>query len=198
MKKILLILCIISRMAVVVVAQDNTSAMLKQIALLQVYIGYLEKGYDIARKGLKTIADIKDGHWKIDTRFFNSLKNVNPKIRDYVKVAAILQQQLQIVKVCGSLRKQGFNTDEVGYIHSVCDHIISECETVVDQLLVVLKDGSLTMSDDERITVIDSIYETVTDQYSFIKDYSERARLLLRSRLKDKNDINVSKVLRGL
>lgn len=195
MRKILLILFIVCKLSA---AQDNTSAMLKQIALLQVYIGYLEKGYDIARKGLKTIADIKDGHWKMDIEFFNSLKNVNPKVRDYVKVAAIFQQQVQIVRVCGSLRKQSFNTDEVDYIHSVCDHIISECETVVDQLMVVLKDGSLTMSDDERITAIDSIYETVTDQYSFIKDFSEQARLLLRSRLKDKNDINVSKVLRGL
>jgi hypothetical protein len=196
MRKILVILFIVCRL--LAGAQDNTSAMLKQIALLQVYIGYLEKGYDIARKGLRTIADIKDGNWKMDIAFFSSLRNVNPKVRDYVKVAGIFQQQVQIVQVCSSLRKLSFNTDELSYIHSVCDHIVSECGTVIDELLVVLKNGTLTMSDDERISAIDPIYETVTDQYSFIKDFSERARLLLRSRLKDKNDINVSKLLRGL
>ncbi len=196
MKKIFLILFVV--FSLTSMAQDNTSAMLKQIALLQVYIGYIEKGYSIAQKGLKTIGDIKDGHWKMDIEFFNSLKNVNPKIRDYIKVAAIMNQQVQIVRLCGSLRKQRFNTDEVNYIHSVCDHIISECETNIDLLVTVLKDDELHMSDDERISAIDSIYNKVVDQYSFIKDFAERAKLLLRARLRDKNDINVLKILNGL
>lgn len=196
MKKIIVIVLLVCRLPAG--AQDNTSAMLKQIGLLQVYIGYLEKGYAIARNGLKTIAAIKDGHWKMDIEFFTSLKNVNPKVSNYVKVAAILQQQVQIVRICASLRKQDFKTGEADYIHQVCDHLIAECETVVDQLLVVLKDAALTMRDDERIAAIDSMYETVTDQYSFIRDFSEQAGLLLRSRLKDSHDIHVSKKLRGL
>jgi hypothetical protein len=173
-------------------------AMLKQISLLETYIGYLEKGYDIARKGLKTIGDIKDGHWKMDTRFFNSLKNVNPKIKGYVKVAAIMDEQVQIVKLCSQLKKQAFNNDEVSYINSVVENLLNACETLVDELINVITDQKLQMSDDERIKGIDRIYDEVQDQYSFIKSFSEQAKLLIRGRLKEHNDINVSKKLRGL
>ena len=36
--------------------------LLQQIAALQVYIGYLQKGYSIAKTGLTTIGNIKNGH----------------------------------------------------------------------------------------------------------------------------------------
>jgi len=173
-------------------------AMLKQIALLETYIGYLEKGYDIGRKGLKTIGDIKDGHWKMDIEFFKSLKNVNPKIKDFAKVAAIMDEQVQIVRLCSNLKKLAFNNDETRYINSVAERLLNECEAVVDELTDVLTDQRLQMSDDERIKVIDQIYDELQDQYGFIKSFSEQAKLLIRSRTKEKKDIQVSKLLRGL
>ena len=45
--------------------------LLQQIAGLQIYIGYVEKGYSIAKKGLNTIGDLKDGHFSLDKVFFD-------------------------------------------------------------------------------------------------------------------------------
>lgn len=197
MKRLLIVLFIVFGFS----AGAQSSAivtMLKQISLLETYIGYLEKGYDIASKGLKTIGDIKDGHWKMDIEFFNSLKNVNPKIKGYVKVAAIMNEQVQIVKLCSNLKKQAFNNDEAGYINSVTGHLLNGCETLLDELVDVTTDQKLQMSDDERIKSIDQIYDEVQDQYSFIKSFSEQVRLLIRERLKEKNDIDVSKKVRDL
>ena len=197
MRKIFLILFIVR--GLLAGAQSSAiQAMLKQIALVEIYIGYLEKGYDITRKGLNTIGNIKNGHWKMDIDFFNSLKNVNPKIKSYIKVVAIMDEQVQIVKLCSELRKQTFNNDEVGYINSVIDHLLNGCGTLVDELISVITDQQLQMSDDERIKNIDRIYTEVQDQYSFIKSFSEQAKLLIRGRLKEKNDIQISKFLRGL
>jgi hypothetical protein len=47
--------------------------MIQQIALLQTYIGYVEKGYDIVNKGLTLIGDIKNGDFKLHNEFFNGL-----------------------------------------------------------------------------------------------------------------------------
>ena len=73
--------------------------LIKQIALLEVYIGYLEKGYDIAKKGLTTISDIKNGDLHLHLDNFNSLKTVNPRVKKYVKVVDIVTLQLQIFQV---------------------------------------------------------------------------------------------------
>src|SRR5258706_5117957 len=129
---------------------------LKQIALIKIYIGYLEKGYDIARRGLHTISDIKNGHWKLDIDFFNSLKNVNPKIKNYIKVAAIVDYQMKIIKECSRIKKQLFNDVEIVYIKSVADHLVSQAGILIDQLAAISTDSKFQMSDDERIKNIDS------------------------------------------
>ena len=109
-----------------------------------------------------------------------------------------MNEQVQIVKLCSKLKKQTFNDNEVSYINSVTEHLLNECETLVDELISVITDQQLLMSDDERIKNIDRIYAEVQDQYSFIRSFSDQAKLLIRGRLKEKNDIQVSKLLRGL
>src|SRR5438046_646086 len=73
--------------------------LLEQILALKTYIGYAEKGYSIASKGLNTIKDIKDGDFNLHDNFFNSLSAVNPQVKKYSKVAAIIAMQISIGKV---------------------------------------------------------------------------------------------------
>ena len=65
----------------------------QQIALLQVYTGWLEKGYHIARQGLTLIGKIKDGEFNLHTGYFNNLSAVNPNLRRLGVVADILEQE---------------------------------------------------------------------------------------------------------
>jgi len=46
--------------------------LIQQIAALQVYIGYVSKGYSIAKKGLNTIQDIKHGDFDLHKNYFNN------------------------------------------------------------------------------------------------------------------------------
>ncbi|MES1216914.1 MAG: hypothetical protein ABUT20_15470 [Bacteroidota bacterium] len=178
--------------------QDAIPTMLKQVALIETYIGWLEKGYSIARKGLTTIGDIKGGHWKADIEFFNSLKNVNPAVKKYTAVAAIIGQQTFIVRICHQLRGLNFNPGEISYVKAVADHLIDECTGLTDQLTMVLTDKKLQMSDDERINAIEKIYAAVYDQYSFIKAFSDQAAQLAGCREKEKHDIKFSRSIRGI
>src|SRR4051812_14383767 len=71
--------------------------LIEQIAAFQMYLGYVQKGYSIARKGLTTIGNIKKGDFNLNNDFFSSFKSVNPTIRNYSKVAEIIAFQIKIV-----------------------------------------------------------------------------------------------------
>ena len=45
--------------------QTQKHYLVEQIAALQVYLGYVKKGYDIASKGIHTISDIKNGEFNL-------------------------------------------------------------------------------------------------------------------------------------
>lgn len=178
--------------------QNDAKEGIKQIALLQLYIGYLQKGYSIARNGLNTISNITDGHWKLDTRFFNSLKIVNPEIRRYAKVVAIFDYQVRIVQLCSDLRKKGFEREELVYVNKVVTGLLTDCQGFIDLLTAIIANSRLQMSDDERIRVVDNIYKEMLGQYEFARSFNNEAGLLLLQRKKDLNDVKVVKQLNGL
>ncbi len=70
----------------------------QQISALQQYIGYAQKGYSIATKGLNAIQNIKHGDFNLHNNFFNSLSAVNPGISKYSKVSALIVLQISIAK----------------------------------------------------------------------------------------------------
>src|SRR5450432_350872 len=76
----------------------DLKSMGKQIALLQLYIGWLDKGYSIARSGLNLIGEIKQGDLNIHNVFFSSLGDVSPIIRRCARVAAIIELVQSVTK----------------------------------------------------------------------------------------------------
>jgi len=70
--------------------------LLQQIAALQLYLGYVKKGYEVVNKGLITVRNIKNGDFNLHRDFLGSLKRVNPKIKKYAKVADIIAYQVRI------------------------------------------------------------------------------------------------------
>lgn len=177
--------------------------LLQQIAALQVYIGYVQKGYSIAKQGLNTISDIKHGEFNLHKDYFNSLKTVNPKIKNYRKVADIIVLQVNIGKIYKDAVKKvkqssSFNADEISYINSVFERLIDDCAKTIDELITVTTSNQLEMKDDERLKRIDDLYGDMQDKYSFVQAFSNRAKLLAASRIKEQNDIQSSRAINGI
>lgn len=170
-------------------AQSQTIQLyLQQIAANKLYIEYLQKGYRIAKNGLATISNIKNGHWNLDKDFFARLHNINPKIRNYAKVADIIALNIKIVRKSKTALKQAgsadlFNSGEIGYFDKVFTVLLDDCMKVTDELLLLLTANELTMSDDERIKRIDLLYADMQDKYVFVNSFS--------------NDINVMSLQRN-
>ncbi|MEI9945832.1 MAG: hypothetical protein WDN26_16625 [Chitinophagaceae bacterium] len=182
--------------------QTQIKYLLQQIAANKVYIEYLGKGYKIARQGLGTINDIKSGDFKLHLNFLDSLWIVNPKIKNWAKVAAIVASQLRIVRngvqaiknVCESGQ---FNSDEVDYCKVVFDNLFTECLKNIDELFMVVTNGQVSMSDDERISRIEKLYADMNDKAAFTASFSNEMEVLALQRLTEQVEINYSKKIKG-
>lgn len=177
--------------------------LLQQIAALKVYLGYAKKGYTIVTSGVTTIRNIKNGDLNLHRDFFNRLKNVNPAIRKYAKVADIIAYQVKIIKQTKITIQQiretkQFAEAELDHCKQIFDNLLNECMKTVEELILVTTSGKLEMKDDERLKRIDRLYADVQDKYSFACSFSEDMGLLAVQRLGEQMEINRSKLINGL
>lgn len=176
--------------------------LLEQIAALQVYLGYVKKGYDIANKGLSAIRNIKNGDFNLHRDFFGSLKAVNPRVKNYVKVAAIIALQLRIMKetketLQGVKQLDQFTTGEIEYCSMIIGNLLEDCLKNIDELMILVTDDQLEMKDDERIKRIDVLYADMQNKYAFNALFSEEMALLSVQRMRELHEVNLSKKLNG-
>jgi hypothetical protein len=213
MKKMLLFLLILVSMAGSLKAQTlaewfqqkktQKKYLLQQIAALQIYIGYAQKGYQIAKEGLTTIGGFTRGEFNLHADYLNSLKVVNPEIKHYAKVADIIALQVKIVANHNQTYRRlnssdAFSDNELAYISRVFSRLLEDCAKTLDELITIITDGKLEMKDDERMERIDKLYLDMQDKFTFSRSYSNDAKDLAASRLKEKADVQTSRALQGI
>ncbi|HWJ28200.1 MAG TPA: hypothetical protein VNS32_16775 [Flavisolibacter sp.] len=168
--------------------------LIEQIAALKVYTDYLEKGYQIAQMGLTTIHHIKIGDFNLHSDHIASFLTVNPKIRAYSKIADITGLQVTILKeykksMAQMKSSEWFNSDDIDYATNVFIKLLNDCAEQIDQLMLILSNNQVQMTDDERIKRIEKIYDTVQDQYKFERHFSSSIKILEQQRMNDHNEI---------
>jgi len=213
MKKIMLLLLVLITASAGLQAQSFSEwfrqkktqkrYLLQQIAALQVYVGYAQEGYHIARQGLTTIGGLTGGEFDLHNVFFTSLKTVNPEIRQYAKVADVIALQLKIVQDCNRTNRQlsagdAFNDEELAYIRRVLGRLLDDCENTLDELIIVTTDGRLEMKDNERLRRIDKLYRDMQDQYTFSQSFGNEAKIMAAVRLQEKTEVQTGRALYGL
>lgn len=174
--------------------------LIKQIAALKVYLDYLKEGYNIAKKGLNIIGDIRDGNFNDHSSYFGSLKLAKANVKGISKTdlitayhVAIMRDFRALTNVC---RKDGnLTTQEIGYVESVYSNLLTECERSIDALNAVITNDSSEMQDDERIERIDVIYEDMKDKYSFCKSFCNSTRMLMMQRAREQSEISRDGIL---
>lgn len=204
MKKIIVFILIANLITGALQAQNKEQKMLLlQIAALQVYMDYGQKGYQAVRKGLNFIADAKNGEVNLHADYFSSLEKVNPKIKNYVKVGEIVALQLKTIKSCKRTLKKLHNDDlfhgnELDYMQRSFDRLLNNCSATLSELMEVVADEKINMKDDQRIERIDGLYRMMMDDYSFCQRFCDEAKILSVSRSKEANDVKSARVLNSL
>lgn len=174
-----------------------------KLAQLKKILNDLYQGYEIVSKGYGAIRNISEGNFNLHKTFLDGLLAVNPEVAKYKRVADIARYQLSIVKeyksAYSSFSQSGnFSTEELGYMASVYSNLFSKSLRNLESLLMVITANKLRMSDDERLTAIDRIFNTMEDQLSFLRSFNAQAKLLGLQRKREQHDVNSSKQLYNL
>jgi hypothetical protein len=203
MKKIVLLLLFTGFLHGNIYGQSKQrEELLKQIVALKMYIGYAQKGYSIAKKGLNTISNFKRGEFNLHEVYFNSLNKINPKVKSYARVSQIILLQVKVMESCKSTLRQVqqndlFHGDEIAYIKRVLERLIENCDGTLAELIAIVTEGKFEMKDDERMKRIDALYQNMLESYTFCEDFSNQTKMMSLSRGKEATDIKTSRALQG-
>jgi hypothetical protein len=155
----------------------------------------MKEGYTILTKGYNAVRDISEGNFNLHQAFLDALLAVSPTVKNYVKVAQIVQNQLKIVQeykaTYSQLQNCGqFNPDELIYVSTVYSNLITASLTNITDLTTILTAGSLRMSDAERLAAIDRLDQDMTDKLTFLRSFNNHTVVLALQRAKEQENLN--------
>lgn len=174
-----------------------------KLAQLKSILSDMKKGYQLLAQGYGTVKDISEGNFHLHEVFLDNLMKASPVVRNYSRIADIISDQLKVVKEYKAAW-QRFKTDahlhpeEIDYIGSVYSNLLKESLNDLSDLTVVITDGTLRMSDDERLHRIDEVAGAMHDKLVFLRQFNSKASLLSGQRFRLQNDVITSPKLYGI
>lgn len=174
----------------------------EKLTQFKVILKDMYDGYKILNQGYSTIRDISSGNFNLHKSFLDGLIEVSPAVKQYKRIADIINYQLLIVKQYKSACVQfsgdkNFTPAEIDYISKVYSNLFNETLKNLDELTMVITAGKLRMSDDERLKAIDKIYASTADQFSFLHDFNSSTSYLSLQRQREQTEIDMSRKILG-
>jgi hypothetical protein len=170
--------------------------LVKQIALLRLYLGYVKKGYEITNRGLTTIQNIKNGDFNLHRDFFGSLNKVNPHIANSAKVADIIAFQVYVIRDLKAVKSfcktnQNFTPEELRYVAAVYSNMLFLSDACISELLMIIRPDQTGMKDDERLMRIDKLYHDMRDKHAFVQSFGDDVRLIAKAREREQKEVQL-------
>jgi hypothetical protein len=175
---------------------------IEKLAQFKAILSDLKKGYDIAHTGYNTVKNISQGNFSMHQVFLDGLLVVNPELRKYRKVADIINYQVRILAEYQSAFNRfkstgNFAPAEIIYLGKVYGNLFDRSLENIDELAMILTASELRMSDDERITAIDRLYEDMSGKLSFLRSFNKKTEILHRQRGQQIREYNLTKKIYG-
>jgi hypothetical protein len=176
---------------------------IEKLAQLKSVLTNLYKDYEVLETGYNAIKNISEGNFNLHKAFLDGLLAVSPTVRKYERIVDIIEEQSKIVseyKAALNVFKQDkhFNPDELVYISTVYNNLVSKSERNLENLLNVITASKLRMNDAERLYAIDGIYSDTHDELSFLRQFNSKTTRVALERAKQENDIGSVRSLYGL
>ncbi len=162
----------------------------------------MEKGYADLSAGYGVVKGIAQGNFNLHEVFLDGLYLASPTVRQYVHVADILTAEERIVseyKIAYNsfAASNKFNPHELDYMMNVYNQLTKQALQNVTNLLNVITDSKLRMSDAERLNAIDKIYRDTGDKLTFLESFNRQTTMLQLQRTKEQNENQTLKNLYG-
>lgn len=151
--------------------------LLQQIEALQVYSGYLKKGYRIAKRGLGSISGSLLAENGLHSTYYNELKKVNPLVASDSQVKEVIRWQTDIILLMtGWAQIDGLSAKEQLYLQQVRSSVYQDCWEVLNDLQSLVSDGKMAMSDADRLKLISRLHTEMQANYRFALGFTVQAR----------------------
>lgn len=156
---------------------------LEKLRELRKILQELKKGYEILFEGYTKIRDIARGNFKLHEAFLDALLQASPGVKSYGRIKDIVELQLALLRdskqTLSLLSSSGqFSADELEYLTKVYDELITGSIKNLDVLTDVLTVKKLRASDDERLSMIDMLYEDMSGKLVFLRHFNSNNSLL--------------------
>ncbi|OJV51024.1 MAG: hypothetical protein BGO31_11200 [Bacteroidetes bacterium 43-16] len=210
MKKYILFPVLLLMMLVPVIkakAQADEIAQLllnvEKLTQFKAILKQMKDGYKILDGGYNTVKDISKGNFSLHKTFLDGLMEVSPTVKNYRKVAEIINGQIRLVKISRNALSRfrddkQFDIKEINYIGKLYENLLGQSLNNLDELATVVTAGKLRMSDDERLKAIDRIHKDMEDKLSFLGRFNSDVGVLSLQRAKEKSNIEFGRRLQGL
>lgn len=165
----------------------------EKLTQLKNILSDMKKGYQIVSNGYNSVKQITEGNFSLHDVFINKLMAVNPVIKNYKRVADIINYQKDMVKEYQQAfsrfnASQVFDKNELKYLVQVYKGLLNQSLQNIDELTTIITASKLSMSDDERIKIIDRIYEDTEDKLQFLKSFNGKTNILMLQRNREKDE----------
>lgn len=199
MKKMLLIFAVSLLMCVPLSAKAQSAEIqqlilnIEKLSQFKKILSDMKKGYDILSGGYKAVKDMSEGNFSLHKTFLDALMQVSPVVKNYKRVADIVDYQFTLMKESRSgidriLKNERFSPKEIQYFEKVYSNLSRESLRNIDELTAVITADKLRMTDDERLQAIDRIYDDMQQKVIFLRDFNGSASVLALQRSKESND----------
>ena len=161
------------------------------------------KGYDLVKQGYEQIKGIASGNFHLHQGFLNALLAVSPAVRNYYKVSRIISNEVAIVRQFQSARKYfgvggNYSAGVLAYFDNLYGNLLSASVANLDELAMVMTDGDLRMSDEERLAAIDRIDREMTDRLTFVNAFNQLGAVMAGQRGVQLNDVRALMGIYGI
>lgn len=152
---------------------------------------------------LDQISDWVKKQKELYRKYYEELQKVKSVIAYYHRVKDITQKQLQLItqyKQAWNLFRQDrhFSPEELDYMEKVYTGILEQSAQNIDQVWMIISEFKTSMSDGERLELIDASAEQVNKNFYDLVRFNQQNKLLSLQRAKDENDIVIIKRVYGL
>lgn len=162
-----------------------------QIAALNAFQQSAWQGYQILHNEWSAIGNWKNGELGLHQTYYTSLSQVNPVVKSDPDIGSLQSEQEAIVELWNAAgHVPGLQPGEQSYVQRVRDHLLKDCSADLRQLQQLLQNGSLTMSDDERLKGIARLQADMLDKYWFTQGFCNSVRLLVVQRNAESNEVS--------
>lgn len=154
------------------------------------------KGYQVLYQGYNRVSDLAQGNFSVHDLFITGLSAVSPVVRDYPRAKELIRVQTKTLlayrEAIRDLHSPGFlKYAEIRQLEQLYANINGPMLQLVDELLLIMSPGSLSMSDQQRIQAIDRLHESSLKRFAHIQLLQQQLRELRTFRQQHRRDNTV-------